>query len=361
MIRLILLTIFSLSISVSIFTSGKKFTIEESGSPLPKEWLEINKNPLTPKEDLRPADQTFLTYPEWFLVHSPKEEADYLEQNTSTTFPFIGHLEQLWRSYELVYKQIKNHFEFNTGYHVMIMVISVSTTVEYGLKSLYEKCIGRLTLPEKNIRVAEDELNAKFTRDYVNFILQVPWYEYDFLKQFQILWTETPIFGTNFFRKIERRYFLTTELLVKAFYGYLIKLGTKSAYETPLLNSVVITSSVPEFPNEKVKVLKKLDNEKYVLSLPRYAEFNIALNELSKDLYSFKEITGNNSAILLTVLIQKDLSLPEDKNYKLIFSQPILTKKELKRVAVCVLVKDLSLVLRKFQEQDVFIEHIYDF
>lgn len=361
MIRLILLTIISIAISTSIFTSGRKFTIEESGSPLPKEWLEINKNPLTPKEHLRPADQTFLTYPEWFLVHSPKEEADYLEQHTSTTFPFIGHLEQLWRSYDLVYKQIKNHFEFNSGYHVMILVISISTTVEYGLKSLYEKCIGRLTLPDKNIRVAEDELNAKFTRDYVNFILQVPWYEYDFIKQFKLLWFETPVFGKNFLRKIERRYFLSTELLVKAFYGYLIKLGTKSAYETPLLNTVIITNSAPEIQNEKVKILTKIDNEKYVLSLPRYADFNIALNELAKELYSFKEITGNTSSILLTVLVPKDLTLPDDKQYKIIFSQPILTKKELTRVAVCVLIKDLSLVLRKLQDQNILIEHIYDF
>ena len=33
----------------------------------------------------------------------------------------------------------------NPGYHLMVMVIGVSTTVEYALKSAYETLIGRLT------------------------------------------------------------------------------------------------------------------------------------------------------------------------------------------------------------------------
>jgi len=42
------------------------------GKVVPKDWLIQNRNPLTPKEDQRPADQTFLTFPEWYLVFSPE-------------------------------------------------------------------------------------------------------------------------------------------------------------------------------------------------------------------------------------------------------------------------------------------------
>ena len=100
-----------------------------TGCVVPKDWLVSNQNPVTPAEHIRPADQTFLTYPEWFLVHSPAEIASYARTHTTTTFPYMGHVKQLWQSYGIMYDQIKGSFPFNTGYHIMIWVIGVSTTV----------------------------------------------------------------------------------------------------------------------------------------------------------------------------------------------------------------------------------------
>ena len=77
---------------------------------IPKDWLITNKNPLTPKSDVRPADQTFLTFPEWFLVFSPEEQANYFKHTTSSSFPFMTHTAQIWTSYKIVNDQIKNNF-----------------------------------------------------------------------------------------------------------------------------------------------------------------------------------------------------------------------------------------------------------
>ena len=49
---------------------------------------------LTPVEHVRGADQTYLTFPEWFLVHSPAEYAAHVKQHAPSDFPFWGHIGQ---------------------------------------------------------------------------------------------------------------------------------------------------------------------------------------------------------------------------------------------------------------------------
>jgi len=75
----------------------------------------------------RPPDQTYLTYPEWFLVFSPEEYAVFLKTHPSYDFPYFGHIAQFWKGYKAMYDQtVKHHYPFNTGYHVMVMVIGAS-------------------------------------------------------------------------------------------------------------------------------------------------------------------------------------------------------------------------------------------
>jgi hypothetical protein len=56
------------------------------GLVVPKAWLATNKDPRTHKADVRAADQTFLTFPEWFLVFSRKNKRIIL--NTIPQHPF---------------------------------------------------------------------------------------------------------------------------------------------------------------------------------------------------------------------------------------------------------------------------------
>ena len=49
---------------------------------------------LTPPEHVRGVEQTFLTYPEWFLVFSPAEYAAFVRHAPPSQFPFLGHIGQ---------------------------------------------------------------------------------------------------------------------------------------------------------------------------------------------------------------------------------------------------------------------------
>jgi len=336
--------------------------VPAQGLLVDKAWLKTNLHPLTPKKDVRPPDQTFLTYPEWFLVFSPAEQADYFKTNTSTTFPYMKHIDQMWKGYDVVYDQLKGNYKFNTGYHVMILVIAGSTTIEYSIKSLYETVIGRVTDPAGGQAVTdEDRFNAGYMNSYVNFIEDTPWYEYNFNSQLKSLWTKTSFFGPHFFRKMERKYYLTSELLVKSGYGWLIGLGTKSAYETALLNTAVITDKLPADLNNfpEIKNIKKLPDGTILMDLPRYARFNPSVNKLAQSGIGFKEIAGNNSAIMLTVLTAAKLANSAD--FKVLFTQPMQTKPGLNRIALVTTVRRLNATVLSLHKSKVKIEHIYDY
>jgi hypothetical protein len=328
---------------VVIFVAKKKSTTVAAGEGkvVPTEWLVQNKHPLTPKENQRPADQTFLTFPEWYLVFSPEEQAKYFEQHTATSFPFMSHTAQIWESYKIVNDQIKGSFPVNKGYHFMIWVIGSSCSVEYIVKAWYERVIGRITDTHATI-TDEDQFNARFTQQYVDFIKERPWYEFDFKSTLKDLWGSTSFFGDHMLRKWERRYWLTSELLVKAVYGKLIGVGTNEVYEEAIPSTAVV-----------------LENDSSLV-LPRYDKFmEVALN-LANTGHSFKEVAGNNSAILITVLLPRDSNLQYPYTQK-IFTQPIASDLSLKRIALAVPVSSLSTLLKQLSTDQVRIEHVFDY
>ncbi len=363
--RLRILTLIAFLLAIITFTiKNRNLSTMPAGEGLQvdKAWLTTDVHPLTPQKDIRSPDQTFLTYPEWFLVFSPAEQADYFKTHTSTTFPYLKHIDQMWGGYGVMYDQIKGNFPFNTGYHVMIIVIAGSTTVEYGIKAFYETIVGHITdINPINEMTAEDKFNADYEHSYVKFIEALPWYQYNFNQELKLLWSNTSLTGPHLLRKLERRYYLTTELMIKSGYGWLIGLGTKSAYGTASLHTTVIMDKMPSgFDTAKFAYnIKPLAGGMFIADLPRYAEFNSAICQLAKKGVDFYEIAGNKGAIMLTVLAAQPLI--QNQNYKELFVQPIITKPGLNRIALATPVNKLSSTIELLIANKVTIEHIYDY
>jgi hypothetical protein len=125
--------------------------------------------------DRRGEEQTFLTFPEWFLVFSPTECATLVRTRTPDEFCFWGHIGQFWRSYAAVAAETRRrHDPENWGYHLMIVVIGVSTTVEYAIRSAYEMVIGRFTALTARDRTEEDQYAAQVAQEYVDLIRDQP-------------------------------------------------------------------------------------------------------------------------------------------------------------------------------------------
>jgi hypothetical protein len=315
-----------------------------------------------PPPEHRPEDQTFLTFPEWYLVYSPAEYAAFVTAGAPSAFPFFGHIRQFWRSYSAVTKMIIDRkYPLNAGYHVMIWVIGLSTTVEYALRGCYETLIGRLTeLLAGAQRTEEDRYAARIAQAYVDFINVRPWYEFDFVAALTGLWRETSWHGPAMVRKWERKYVLTTEYAVKAAYAWLIAKGTAAGYEAPLHVTTVVLAHPPEELGPNVEVLERRSADEVLVTLPRYDAFKVPAQRLAVAGADFREIAGNGPAALIAVSVvvaRRSFEPP----VQVVFTLPILTRAGYERLLLAPTVTELGGLLRELHTRGIEVEHVYDY
>lgn len=319
---------------------------------------------LTPAEHRRGAEQTFLTYPEWFLVHSPAELATYLTaRKTPSDFPWLGHVGQFWQGYRAVTRETADQ-PFNAGYHLMVMVIGTSTTVEYVLRSAYESTVGRLS--EFSARGAaaseEDALAARVAQQYVDFIRVDPWYLFDFVAALRDLWQATPLMGPQIVRKWERRYLLTTEYTIKAGYAWLIKFATGTIYHPARPVTAVVLSAPPAAKSLGLPEVRRIEeaNPTLLYTVPRYRPFMAYAELLASQGLDFVEIAGNRGEILVSV-IQRSGAAPAASMPRLVLLQPVLSQPGWERRLFALPVPKLAEQLRHWRAAGMQIEHIYDY
>ena len=318
------------------------------------------EEPLTPAEHRRTADQTFLTFPEWFLVFSPAEYADFVASRAPSEFPFNAHIGELWQGYEHAIVATKR-MPFNTGYHVMIIVIGISTTVEYALRSAYEMLFGRLAeVGDSPPATAEDAYGARVAQAYVDFIRVRPWYEFDYTGALRGLWRDVPWVGAHRLRKIERRYALTTEYGIKAAYAKLIGWGTRATYDVAAPTTAVVVRNTP-VDMKDVSWLREIAPDRALALLPRYQPFTDVSRRLATAGAEFDEIAGNraDALILVTVLAPQEWAPPPGATA--LFRQPVSTRPDISRHALTTRVGDLSSSLRTLDASKVTVEHVFDY
>ncbi len=296
-------------------------------------------------------------------MHSPAEYAAFVKEHPPSEFPFLGHVGQFWTSYRAVAKATRG-YPVNSEYHVMIVVIGVSTSVEYALRSAYETLVGRVTeLTARRGRTEEDEFGARVARDYVDFIRRRPWYEYDFSGELARLWKETRLVGPGFLRKWERKYALSTEYGVKAIYGWLLGRASQAAYGEARPVTAVLLDRLPgglerELP--ELETLETLPDGSVLVTIPRYYDFRRYAATLAAHGASFQEIAGNRTVILVTALVPAAWA-PAAGEGTVLFTQPLLTEPGRKRVALVVPVAALASVLERFRKDGYDLEHVYDY
>lgn len=317
-----------------------------------------------PIADQRSAEQTLLTVPEWFLVHSPAEYARTIAAKPSHDFPFLTHIGQLWSAYwDVTQEQIAGSYPANLGYHVMIGVLSVSTTVEYSLRSAYENTVGRVGWVFGGSQETDEEHYAAVNAQaYVDFIRQEPWYLFDFKARLVGLWSDVPMWGPGLVRKWERRYALTSEYAVKMAYGKLIEFATRSAYTPALMTTNVVADQIPAgwAPPGNVKVLGDLGGGRELLAMPRYFDFRIAATQLAEQGVHLVDIAGNRGQILVTVWAAQGRAIAPELG-RVLFTQAIQNPANTQRVALLMPVGMLSGFLAAASKNGLVVEHVHDY
>jgi hypothetical protein len=314
--------------------------------------------------EMRGVEQTFLTFPEWYLVHSPAAYADFVKTHPSHEYPFLADLGDLWAGYAAVIReQWQEHYPANPGYHVMIVVIASSTTVEYVIRRCYEDIFGRISWALSSGQLTEeDHYAARVAQDYVDFIRQEPWYLYGFFPKLADLWTDVPLWGPDMVRKWERRFALTTEYLAKGIYGKLIEFATRTAYEPAKLTTQVVVDRLPaRVPiDPRIRVVGTAPDGEVVMDLPRYFDFRKTATVLAEEGVNLVDIAGNRSVILVTLWTPEGQA-PDSLPGRILFSRKLPTHPGLMRVALIVPVAKLSPFLRDAHANGWTVEHVYDY
>ena len=318
---------------------------------------------ITSNSETRPEDQTFLTFPEWYIVYSADEYAAFVANNPPSRFPFWAALRQYWRSYYDVCAVTRERYAFNGGYHLTLAVIGVSFTYEDLFKGLYEKSVGRATEWMSSAELtAEDAYARQVAQEYGDFIHTIPWYEFPFGEKLRGLWRETPLWGPNIVRKWERKLALSVEYGGKALYGKLIRQGTAAAYGAEELEIQAEASGITDQllqAEPQVKLIRKLSDGDAQISLPRYEAFTQLAPRLADQGVQFTEIAGNHQ-ILVTLIA------PDDWHYDLptgdiLFTMPVLIAPQNNRIAVETSVSTLHELLNALADGPARLEHIYDY
>jgi hypothetical protein len=311
----------------------------------------------------RPEDDTFLSYPEWYIVWSYQEKADYQQNHLPSGFPYFGAVRQYWGSYCCISRLIRGRYAFNGGEQLMLVIIGTSFSAEYILKGIYEKSLGRLSeWSSDHESTEEDQFAYKVAREYADFVHVRPFYEFRFARHVTGLWSGTHLLGAHLFRKWERKLFLTADYAAESFYCWAIEKLTHASYGyEPSDTYAWIAGTSQEILGHisGVTIVRQLGPGAFIVDLPRYQPFTVVASALAEQGAQFVEIAGN-SQVLVSVLTHP-VAREETGYAQRLFHSPVLTDPETVRTVMNCEVSSLSSLLTAFRTSGATLEHIYDY
>lgn len=309
----------------------------------------------------RGVEQTYLTLPEWYMVYSYNEFADYLQNGGSQSdFPFIGSVKNFWSYYRISLEESKSE-KFNWGYNFVSWMIGINYTVEYVIKFAYENTVGNITQFVAGSETEADMFIANSWNNYAEKMYQTTWYHYPYFDDLIGIWTNTPLFNASFIRNIERKSAFTFSYVIKGVYAKLWLL-TAIQKENETL-SIVFTPEKGVLVQENIKILKELGDGMYLIETERYAGFKDVFIRLTNNNVKFVEIMGHN------VIALSYLSKQESDLYIAQAGAAIVDKRKMffnadgyiYRITVKTPVAELSSIINSIDISGAKFEMIYDF
>lgn len=302
---------------------------------------------LLPKEHHRDEARTYLTYPEWHIVHAYDDYAEVIRTDDPHVFDFSASIIGFWSSLCTLSKTSGEHGGFAWETKQMVYVIGVSFTAEMIGKGLYEETFGRISAMMRGPdRAALDDLSAVQARAYADFLTQVPWYKWDFEGDAQAL----RIAAATTARDRERSSALGTEYRLKASYAKVIAQAVESVGADELTLRMIVTDFARKYDGVSVVGTRPEGTE---LETPRYRDLTTAILDMADEGVNFVEIAGNDD-IMMTA-IAGPLGIP---GAKASFRRQGYDDF---RYIIGVKVKDLGETLRRLADRGIRVEHIHDY
>ena len=291
----------------------------------------------------RKLNNTYFTFPEWYIVYSFEDFGRFLDRSSESQFGYLGHIFGFWRSFCTINRAVPATEESLAEVKTMIYVIGVSYSVEYAIKGLYENTIGRAfewIRGEK--RTPQDEFGRAVLQDYSAFLYTIPWYKYPFREKLDgLLAISAPT--PSRLRSFERDFALGAEYFVKIGYASLIQKALDAGGDNEPRDIQVLT----------------LTPQWQLVQTPRYKDFTEIVQGLLDKGFGLAEVAGNHD-ILITV-IAPDAAKLDIKGATELFSLALDAKPGFRRAGLKAGIDKLVDINRELKTRGASIEHFYDY
>lgn len=311
----------------------------------------------------RAEGDSFLTYPEWYIVYAYSDLAGVTRASSESSFDYLRSISGFWSSLCGARRASSSARPPTQDQMITDYIIGSSFMAEMAVQGLYEKTIGALTVALRGpSRTKEDEFNQALLDDYAKFLEQTPWYMYPFTDKLSSLWKDVPFEFS--LRSIERRFSLSLQYGVKSIYAKAIGALAGLSPADLEIGSVVLASSAQALPSDaRIRVVREVrsgDGRQGVLIItPRYQEFTGIIREIGAKGMSFAEIAGN-TRILTTILIPSG-DLPRIDGAKPIFEIDVQSMPGWRRVGYDTGVDVVAALPAGVEAHGARFEHAYDY
>ncbi len=308
----------------------------------------------------RPEESTYLTYPEWAIVYAAREYAGFVATSRESGFPYWAYVGRFWQDYATMIRA-SSAYPFNGEYHLMLVVIGTSHTIEHVLQWAYENTVGRLTEATSGLPVAVDRYLAATAAEYAAFLDQVPWYEFPYADKRAGLFDLARPDGDDPVRTIERKGAYGLAYSIKQGYADLIRSGLAASSAPAELDiHVWAKGAVGEAVRGEADTALERDfgADGAVFVTRRYQVFTDMIPRLVAKGVSFVEIGGNDE-ILMTVLSNDAVEAPAGT--ALLFSYEVPAQPGLRRTGLVARVDSLHTAIPALTARSVRLEHVYDY
>ena len=320
--------------------------------------------PLLPPESRRSGVDTFLTYPEWSIVHAYEDLAGVTRDRGEEHFDYWRAVGSYWSSLCSLSRVASSRGEIALDMKAMLYIIGVSFSGEMAVKGLYETTFGRLTAwlrgPE---RTPDDRYAVRVAEDYAAFLRQTPWYEYPFVTTLTTYWSQTGTDTPSLVRTIERRIALSFEWGVKAVYAKAMGLLAAASPARLSIDTIISGIDRATLAADKDVIIKGERPEGLIAETPRYRAYTEFMQRVAAAGGTVREIAGNDR-IFVTVVSDGARRTPDamfDGKARFLFSVPVQAAPGRERLGLELPVADLAAFIRTAPALGLTFEHAYDY
>jgi hypothetical protein len=313
----------------------------------------------------RPQGDSFLTFPEWYIVHAYTDLAGVTARSSESGFDYLASIKGFWTSLCGATLQASTSGPASADQKMTNYIIGFSFTVEMGLMGAYERTIGALTESTTGGRkTAEDEFNLALLKEYAAFLYQTPWYRFPFGAKLRQFWHQTPFVPS--IRSVERRGSLSLQYAVRYAYARLMRFAAGYDPADLTIRSVVGGLSPSDLQTmTDVKAIREVTDANGVhgvlVETERYAAFDAFVRELGQRANaSLLEVAGNHRILVTVVVPGADASLAKTDGVA-IFRLPIQSTPGSRRIGIDLPVRALVQDVKNFEAAGYRFEHAYDY